>query len=105
MVQAGRIEALKFVHKNDRREVRRDVGLTCQVVRERDFRLVADTALDLSPDGMLVSSEHDMVVGESLFVSFKATQLGLWFDTEARVARIIRGRRGYDTGTGIGLSF
>jgi hypothetical protein len=105
MVQAGRVEGLKFVHRNDRREVRRAVGLTCQVVRERDFRLVSDKALDLSPDGMLVSSEHDMIVGESLIVSFKATQLGLWFDTEASVARIVKGRRDGDLGAGIGLSF
>jgi hypothetical protein len=105
MVQAGRIEGLKFVHRNDRREVRRAVGLTCQVVRERDFRLVADQAIDLSPDGMLVSSEHDMAVGESLIVSFKATPLGLWFDTEASVARIIKGRRPGDRGPAIGLTF
>jgi len=75
------------------------------VVRERDFRLVAEQALDLSPDGMLVSSEHDMAVGENLIVSFKATQLGLWFDTEASVARIVKGRRYGDHGAGIGLSF
>jgi hypothetical protein len=75
------------------------------VVRERDFRLVADQAIDLSPDGMLVSSEHDMAVGESLIVSFKATPLGLWFDTEASVARIIKGRRPGDRGPAIGLTF
>ena len=94
-----------FVHRNDRREVRRAVGLTCQVVRERDFRLIADQAVDLSPDGMLVSSSHEMEVGESLIVSFEATQLGLWFDTEASVTRVIKGRRPGDRGPGIGLSF
>ena len=46
-----------------------------------------------------------MVVGENVIVSFKATQLGLWFDTEASVARIIKGRRDGDRGAGIGLSF
>ncbi len=105
MVQPGRVERLKFVHRNDRREVRRAVGLTCQVVRERDFRLIADQAVDLSPDGMLVSSDHEMEVGESLIVSFKATQLGLWFDTEASVTRLIKGRRPGDRGPAIGLSF
>ena len=105
MVQPGRVEGLKFVHRNDRREVRRAVGLTCQVVRERDFRLIADQAVDLSPDGMLVSSNQEMEVGESLIVSFKATQLGLWFDTEASVTRVIKGRRPGDRGPGIGLSF
>ena len=105
MVQPGRVEGLKFVHRNDRREVRRAVGLTCQVVRERDFRLIADQAVDLSPDGMLVSSDHELEVGEGLIVSFKATQLGLWFDTDACVARVIKGRRPGDRGRGIGLSF
>ncbi len=105
MVQPGRVEGLKFVHRNDRREVRRAVGLTCQVVRERDFRLIADQAVDLSPDGMLVSSDHELEVGEGLIVSFKATQLGLWFDTDACVARVIKGRRPGDRGPGIGLSF
>jgi len=33
-------------------------------------------------------------------VSFKATQLGLWFDSEARVARVIKGRRDGDRGAG-----
>ena len=81
------------------------MGLTCQVVRERDFRLVADRALDISPDGMLVQSESELEVGESLIVSFKATHFGLWFDSEAHVARIVKGRRDSDRGAGIGLSF
>ena len=93
------------MRRNDRREVRRAMGITCQVVRERDFRLVAERALDLSPDGMLVQSEAELEVGESLIVSFKATQLDLWFDSEARVARIVKGRRDGDHGAGIGLSF
>ncbi len=102
---SGVPERLKFVRRNDRREVRRDARFTCQVVRERDFRLVADYALDISPDGMLVSSEHDLAIGDSLIVSFKATQLGLWFDTEGSVARIVKGRRDGDRGAGIGVSF
>jgi len=105
MLQDGPIESVRFVRRNERREVRRAMGLTCQVVRERDFRLVADQALDLSPDGMRVSSESDLEIGESLIVSFKATQLGLWFDSEATVARIVKGRRAGDHGAGIGLSF
>ena len=93
------------MRRNDRREVRRAMGITCQVVRERDFRLVAERALDVSPDGMLVQTESELEMGESLIVSFKATQLGLWFDTEASVARIVKGRRDGDRGAGIGLSF
>lgn len=105
MLQDGPIESVRFARRNERREVRRAMGLTCQVVRERDFRLVADHALDLSPDGMLVKSDSELAIGEALIVSFKATQLGLWFDSEATVARIVKGRRDGDRGTGIGLSF
>ena len=93
------------MRRNDRHEVRRAVGLSCQVVRERDFRLIADTALDLSPDGMLVASDSELEIGESVILSFKATQLGLWFDTEANVARIVKGRRDGDRGAAVGLSF
>jgi len=105
MLQTGPGEGLRFARRNDRREVRRALGITCQVVRERDFRLVAERALDVSPDGMLVQTAHDLEVGESLIVSFKATQLGLWFDTEANVARVVKGRRDGDRGAAIGLSF
>jgi len=105
MLQPGPVGSLRFVRRNDRREVRRAMGITCQVVRERDFRLVAERALDVSPDGMLVQTESELEMGESLIVSFKATQLGLWFDTEASVARIVKGRRDGDRGAGIGLSF
>jgi hypothetical protein len=94
-----------FVRKNERREIRRAVVMKCQIVRERDFRLVAEKALDLSPDGMLVPTEADLAVGENVFVSFRATELGIWFDTEATVARVIHGRRPGDKGKGVGLKF
>lgn len=94
-----------LVRKNDRREVRRALSLPCQIVRERDFRLIAETALDLSSDGMLVKTEIDLEPGENVFVSFRATELGLWFDSEAKVARVIQGRRPGDKGKAIGLHF
>jgi hypothetical protein len=102
MLQAG---STKFIRRNDRREMRRAVDFTCTVVRERDFRIVAHQAHDVSPDGLLVATEHDLELGENMIVSFRATQLGLWFDTEASVARVIRGRRPGDRGAGVGLSF
>ena len=46
-----------------------------------------------------------MPSGDSLIVSFKATELGIWFDAEATVARVIRGRRPKDRGRCVGLSF
>ncbi|HEY8075791.1 MAG TPA: PilZ domain-containing protein [Labilithrix sp.] len=94
-----------FVRRNDRREIRRARRFFCQVVRERDFKLVATQAIDVSPDGMLVATDFDLEPGESLIVSFKATGLGIWFDTEAKVVRNVRGRRHGDKGRGVGLRF
>jgi hypothetical protein len=104
-VSSTRESPLRFVRKNERREVRRAISMTCQIVRERDFRLVSERAVDLSPDGMLVATDVDLEVGENVFVSFRATELGLWFDSEALVARTIRGRRPGDKGKGIALRF
>lgn len=95
-----------LVRKNERREIRKAVKLKCHVVRERDFTLVSEQAVDVSPDGMLVTSElADLEPGERVFVTFRATHLDLWFDTEASVARIVRGRRDGDRERGIGLRF
>ena len=105
MLQLSPRSGLKFLRRNDRREIRRAVTLACTVVREQDFKVIAHEALDLSPDGMLVSTDRELEVGENMIVSFRATQLGLWFDTEATVARIIKGRRPGDRGPAIGLSF
>jgi hypothetical protein len=110
---------MRFVRMNERREVRRAVSLACQVVRERDFKLVAETVLDVSPDGMLVAIDEDLEPGERMVVSFHAPILafgrggavpavdhpGFWFDTEAEVARIVRGRRAEDRGRAAGLVF
>jgi hypothetical protein len=94
-----------FVRKNERREVRRAMVMSCQIVRERDFRLIAEKALDVSPDGMLVATDVDLEPGENVFVSFRTTELGIWFDSEASVARVIRGRRPGDKGKGVALRF
>lgn len=94
-----------FVRKNERREIRRAVSMQCQIVRAWDFRLISDHALDLSPDGMLVASEAEVEPGDTVFVSFQATELGLWFDTEAKVTRVVHGRRPRDRGRGVGLRF
>jgi c-di-GMP-binding flagellar brake protein YcgR len=94
-----------FVRKNDRREIRRALPLRCQVVRERDFSIIAEAAVDVSPDGMCVLTDADLEAGENVFVSFQATELELWFDAEAEVARVIRGRRPGDRGRAAGLRF
>lgn len=95
-----------FVYRTRRQEIRRAHGIECQVVRDRDFRQVGGTVLDMSPNGMLVSVKDLVPLGESCLVSFQATPLDLWFDSDAVVTRVLRGRRpGDPDGLALGLEF
>lgn len=76
----------------------------CQVVRERDFRLVADCVVDLSPGGALVGPADPVLTGERVIVSFQGVRGG-WIDAEAVVARVVHGRRVGEHTRTLGLSF
>ncbi len=91
--------------KQPRRAFRREVLLSCQVVRERDFRLVSDLAFDLSTQGMLVATHASVQTGEEVLVSFRAPRSKEWIDVSARVARVVQGRRPSDRGRCLGLAF
>jgi hypothetical protein len=90
---------------SNRRALRRSVEVPCQVVRERDFRLVARHMLDLSEEGMLVTSFARVLTGEPLVVSFMAPFSRAWIDLEATVARVLHGRRPTDRARALGLHF
>ena len=90
---------------NQRALLRRAIQLECQVVRERDFKLLGQRTFDVSPDGMLVKSDMDVLTGEELLVSFKGPRTGTYFDVSASVARVVHGRRPGDTGRCLGISF
>ncbi len=97
--------SLSFNPRMNRRTFRREVLLGCQVVRERDFRLVSSLAFDLSTGGMQVLTGTQVLTGEPLLVSFRAPQTGAWFDLPATVARVLHGRRPGDRGRCLGLEF
>jgi len=78
--------------------------LICQVVRERDFRLVADRILDVSASGLLVAPADPVLTGEPVIVSFQGRS-GAWVDAEARVARVVHGRRRGEHTRALGLCF
>lgn len=96
-----------------RASFRRYVRLDCQVVREHDFRLVGDLALDLSTSGMLVRAvrcgrsgrEPRVLTGEEVIVSFKPPRSNAWFDAQGIVARVLHGRRPGDDGLSFGVEF
>jgi hypothetical protein len=79
--------------------------LPCQVVRERDFRLIADRAENLSLTGLSVSPAEPVLTGEKLLVSFRLPHAGVWVDAEARVTRVIHGRRPGEDQRALGLAF
>ena len=95
----------------NRRQARRhNVRISCQVVRERDFRLISDTVLDLSMSGMVVGTVHwifgqSIQTGERLIVSFQLPDSSFWLDTEATVTRVARGRRRGENDPTIALAF
>jgi hypothetical protein len=70
-----------------------------------DWRLMGDRTLDLSPQGMLVLSDERADEGLDLVVSFQATELPIWFDTCAKVRRVVEGRRPGDSGRALGIHF
>jgi hypothetical protein len=88
-----------------RRSFRRYVRLDCQVVREHDFVIIGDLALDLSTQGMLVRAKRRVLTGEEVVVSFKPPRCNRIFDACATVARVIHGRRPGDYGVCLGLEF
>jgi hypothetical protein len=96
---------MEMLISSDRRAVRRSVFVDCQVVRERDFVLLGERAVDLSTDGMLLLSARAVRIGEPVIVTFRAPGTKCWVDTMATVMRTVAGRRPGDRGPAIGLAF
>jgi hypothetical protein len=95
-----------LVTAHQRRALRRAVRVDCQVVREHDFKLLGDWALDLSTDGMLIVTRDDVLTGEDVIVSFPIPRTRVIVDAVATVARVIHGRRPSDRHRrALGISF
>jgi hypothetical protein len=94
-----------LVPARQRRVMRRAVRVDCQIVRERDFKLIGSRGVDLSPLGMLVMAQEPVLTGESVIVAFRLPRSAWWFDAEATVARVVHGRRPGDLGRCFGVAF
>ncbi len=86
-------------HRTPRRLIRQ----RCQVVRERDFTLIADRVVDLSPGGALVMPADPVLTGERVILSFQLPHSLYWIDAEATVTRVVHGRRPGEHTRGIAL--
>lgn len=93
----------RSTRKATRRSTRHSVRIECQVVRERDFQLVADRIVNLSATGLMVSPADPALTGERLIVSFQIPHSGHWVDAEATVARVVHGRRPGEHTRGLAL--
>ena len=91
--------------RSTRASSRHTVKIECQVVRERDFRLLADRMLDLSATGVLVGPADPALTGERLLVSFRIPRSSVWIDAEATVARVVHGRRPGEFRRSLALEF
>lgn len=91
---------------SSRRAVRRAVRTRCHAVALRDFSLLGERVLDLSPRGMLVACDAPARVGDDVVVSFRAPGPdALWLDAEAEIARVVHGLREGDPGFCLALDF
>jgi len=90
---------------NDRRHVRRDVRIPCEVVRTRDFRRIGSRTLDLSTHGMLLLGELGARLGEPVQVFFTIPGTTENVFVEGVVIRHIRGLRRTDVGRAFGIRF
>ena len=86
-------------HRMPRRLIRQ----RCQVVRERDFQLIADEVVDLSASGALVMPADPVLTGERVILSFQLPSSLYWVDTEAVVTRVLHGRRPGEHTRGVAL--
>ena len=94
-----------FSSSRTSRTIRHTAYMVCQIVRERDFRLIADRVVNLSINGMLVAPADPVLTGEKLIVSFQLPDGGWWVDAEATVARVVHGRRPGEFSRALGLEF
>src|SRR5438045_210590 len=97
----------RIVRWTPRRPSRSVARFACQVVRERDFKLVGARTLNLSEAGALVELAPDarVLTGEPVLVSFVSPLSNTWIDAEGVVARVLHGRRPGDVGRALGVSF
>lgn len=86
-------------HRMPRRLLRQ----RCQVVRERDFKLIADRVFDVSASGALVMPADPVLTGERVILSFQLPHSLYWVDTEAVVTRVLHGRRPGEYTRGLAL--
>ncbi len=95
----------RLLLRNRRTSLRHAVDVQCQIVRERDFKLISDRIVNLSHSGMLAVPAEKVLTGERLIASFRVPRSNYWIDVEVTVTRVAHGRRRGEHARSIGLAF
>jgi len=95
-----------MLHANPRtRSPRFSMRLNCQVVRERDFKLVATAVMNVSESGLLVDADVPVRYGEKIILTFYSPAVKDWIDAEGTVTRISHGPRWMARKQAFGVAF
>lgn len=87
------------------RPSRHSVRIPGQIVRVRDFQLVADTIVNLSTWGALVGPADPVLTGEQVYASFRLPGADDWLDAMGVVTRVVHGRRPSEHQRQLGIEF
>jgi len=90
----------------DRRAVRRDLDLQCELVSHYSDEPVEHQVTDVSPFGVWIDTEMPLHPGAEVVLSMTPPSFGQELTVFAKVARAVTGRRRGDRGPlGMGLQF
>lgn len=79
--------------------------MACQVVRERDFKLVATSVMNVSETGLFVDGEAPVCFGDKIIVTFYSPAARSWIDAEGTVTRVAHGPRWMGRKQAFGVAF
>jgi hypothetical protein len=79
--------------------------MPCQVVRERDFKLVATSVMNVSESGLLVDADVPVKFGEKIVVTFYSAAVKDWIDASGTVTRVSYGPKWMARKQAFGLTF
>lgn len=79
--------------------------MPCQVVRERDFKLVATSVMNVSETGLFVDADEPVRFGDKIIVTFYSPAIKQWIDAEGTVTRISHGPRWMARKQAFGVEF
>lgn len=87
------------------RSPRFSMRMPCQVVRERDFKLVATSVMNVSETGLFVDADAPVRFGDKIIVTFYSPAVKTWIDAEGTVTRITHGPKWMARSQAFGVSF